>query len=62
MSRLGILDIEIQLKSLKIKWIQRLLSPAYAIWKNLMLYKLNLIRINQGLALFRQKKILSSAS
>ena len=59
--RLGILDIDTQLNSLKIKWIQRLLHPATALWKDLMLYRLNLIlNSNQGLALFRQNQILRS--
>ena len=54
----GILDIETQLrfnlKPLKIKWIQRSLNPTNALWKNLMLYQLNLIlSYNQELALFR---------
>ena len=54
----GILDIETQLrfnlKSLKIKWIQRLLNPTNALGKNLMPYQLNLIlNYNQELALFR---------
>ena len=40
---LDILDIETQLNSLKIKWIQKLLNPINALWKNLMLYQLNLI-------------------
>ena len=63
MSGVGILDIEMQLKPLKIKWIQRLLNPTYAPWKNLILYQLNLIlNYNQGLALFRQKQILRSTS
>ena len=54
MIRLGILDIETQLNSLKTKWIQRLLNPTNALWKNLMLYQLNLIlNYNQELALFR---------
>ena len=58
---LGILDIVAQLKSLKIKWIQRLLNLTNALWKDLMLYRLNLIlNSNQGLALFKQKQILSS--
>ena len=35
---LGILDIDIQLNSLKTKWIQRLLNPTNAFWKDLMLY------------------------
>ena len=56
---LGILDIDTQLNSLKIKWIQRLLHPTNALWKDLMLYHLNLIlNSNQGLALFRQNQIL----
>ena len=50
---LGILDIETQLNSLKIKWIQRLLNPTTALWKNLKLYQLNLIlNYNLELALF----------
>ena len=40
-SGLGILDIETQLNALKIKWIQRLLNPNNAVWKNLMLYQFN---------------------
>ena len=60
---LGILDIETQLNSLKIKWIQRLLNPTNALWKNLMLYQLNLIlNYNQELALFRKKQILRSTN
>ena len=35
---LGILDIDTQLNSLKTKWIQRLLNPTNALWKDLMLY------------------------
>ena len=51
---LGILDIETQLNSPKIKWIQRLLNPTNGLWKNLMLYQLNLIlTYNQELAFFR---------
>ena len=51
---LGILDKDTQLNSLKRKWIQRLLNPTNALWKNLMLYKLILIlSYNQELALFR---------
>ena len=34
---LGILDIDTQLNSLKIKLIQRLLNPTNAIWKDLIL-------------------------
>ena len=36
--RIGILDIDIQLNSLKTKWIQKLLNPTNALWKDLMLY------------------------
>ena len=35
---LDILDIDTQLNFLKIKWIQRLLTPTNALWKDLMLY------------------------
>ena len=53
MSGIGILDIETQLNSLKIKLIQKLLNSTNALWKNLMLYQLNLIlNYIQGLALF----------
>ena len=59
----GILDTETQLNSLKIKWVQRLLNPTNALWKNLMLYELNfLLNYNQELALFRQKQILRLTS
>ena len=58
---LGISDIDTQLNSLKIKEIQRLFNPTNALWKDLMLYRLNLIlNSNQGLALFRQNQILRS--
>ena len=58
---LGILDKDTQLNSLKRKWIQRLLNPTNALWKELMLYRLNLIlNSKRGLVLFRQKQILSS--
>ena len=40
---LGISDIDTQLNSLKLKWIQRLLNPTSVLWKVLMLYRLNLI-------------------
>ena len=51
---LGILEIDIQLNSLKTKWIQKLLNPTNALWKSLMLYQLNLVlNYNQELALFR---------
>ena len=56
---IGILDIDTQLNSLKTKWIQRLLNPTNAFWKDLKLYWLNLIlNSNQGLVLFRQTQIL----
>ena len=59
--RLGILNIDTQQKSLKIKWIQRLLNPTNAVWKDLILHRLTLILdSNQGLALFRQTQILRS--
>ena len=57
--RLGILDIKTQLNSLKIKFIQRLLNPTNALWKDLMQYRLNLI-LNPNQALFRWKEILRS--
>ena len=58
-SGLRLLDIETQLNSLKIKWIQRLLNPNNALWKNLMLYLFNVIlNYKQGLAFFRQKQVL----
>ena len=57
----GILDIDTQLNSLKIKWIQRLLHSTNVLWKDFMLHWLNLIlNSNQGLALFRQNQILCS--
>ena len=58
---LDILDIDTQLNSLKIKLIQKLLNPTNSLWKDLMLYWLNIdliLNSNQGLALFRQKQIL----
>ena len=58
---LGTLDIDTQLNSLKIKWIKRFLQSSNALWKDLMLYRLNLsLNSNQGLALFRQNQILHS--
>ena len=52
---IGILDIEAQLNSLKSKCIQRLLNITNVLWKDLMLYRLNLtLNSNQGLALFRK--------
>ena len=57
---LGILDIDTQLSYIKIKWIQKLLNPTNAPSKDLMLYWLKLIlNSDQGLALFRQKQILT---
>ena len=51
---LGILDVDNQLYSLKIKWIQRLLHSTNALSKDVMLFRLNLIlNSNYGLALFR---------
>ena len=59
--RIGFLDIDTKLNSLKVKWIQRLLNTTNALSKDLMLYPLNLILdSNQGLALFRQKQIFRS--
>ena len=59
---LGILDIDNQLHSVELQWIQRLLNPTNALWKGFMLYSLNLKNnSNQGLCLFRQKQILRSS-
>ena len=58
---LDILDIDTQLNSPKIKLIQKLLNPTNALWKDLMLYSLNIdliLNSSQGLAIFRQKQIL----
>ena len=53
---LGILFIDTQLNSLKAKWVQRLLNLTNALWKGLMVYRLNIIlNSNQDLALFRQR-------
>ena len=58
-SGLRVLDKETQLKSLKIKLIQKLLKPNNVLRKNLMLHQMNLIlNYNQDMALFRQKQIL----
>ena len=58
---LDILDIDTQLKSLKIKWIRKLLNPTNILCKDLMLYLWNLIlNSSQDLAPFRQKQILRS--
>ena len=66
--RPGILDIDTQLNFLKTKWfkcfikcILRLLNPTNALWRDLMLYWLNLIlNPNQGLVPFRQTQIFRS--
>ena len=58
---LGHLDIDTQLNYLKIKLIQKLLNLTNALWKDLMLYWLNIdiiLNSNQGLAPLRQKQIL----
>ena len=48
------------IKLIKIKWIQRLLNPTNAPWKDLMWHWLKLIRkSDQDLALFWQKQILT---
>ena len=58
---LGVLDIDTQLNAFRIKWIQRLLCSNDALWKDLVLYRLNLnLKFNQGLSLFRQNQILRS--
>ena len=58
---LGILDIETQLNSLKLIWIQGLLNATNSLWNNPTLYQLDLIlSFNQGLFLFRQKQIFRS--
>ena len=62
---LDILDIDTQLNSLKLKWIQRLLmllSCQCSLKKiSCCMFRLNLIlNSNQGLALSRKKRILSS--
>ena len=58
---LDILDIDTQLNSLKIKLIQKLLNPTNVLWKDLMLYWLNIdliLNFYQSLARLRQKQIL----
>ena len=51
------LDINTPLTSLKTKWIQRLLNTTNALWKYLMLYRLNLLlNSNQDLARFKKNK------
>ena len=35
---LGVLDIDNQLNYLKTKWVQILLNPTHAFWKDLMMY------------------------
>ena len=57
--RLGILNRH-TIKLYKIIWIQSLLNPTNALWKDLMLYWLKLIlNSDQDLDLFKQKKILT---
>ena len=66
--RPGILNIDTQFNFLKtkcfkcfIKCILRILNPTKALWRDFMLYWLNLIfNPNQGLALFRQTQIFRS--
>ena len=54
-------DTYIELNSLKIKWSQSLLNPTNALWKDLILYRLNsVLNSNQGLPLFKQKQIVRS--
>ena len=56
-----ILDMDTQLNSLRIKWIQNLFNPTNVLWKVLILYRLNLIlNSNQALTLLRQTQILRS--
>ena len=58
---LDIVYIYTQLKSLKIIWVQSLLNPINALWKDFMFDRLNsILNSNQGLALFRQKQVLRS--
>ena len=58
---MGVLDIDTQLNALRVTWIHRLFSSHDALWKDLMLYRLNLnLKSNQSLALFRQNQILRS--
>ena len=60
-SALHLEGFNIQLNSLKNKWILRLLNLTHAFWKDLMLYWLKLIlNSNKGLVLFRQTQILKS--
>ena len=56
---LGFFDIYIELNQLKIKWSQSLLNPTNALWKDLILYRLDsVLNSNQGLLLFRQNRFL----
>ena len=49
------------INTLELKWIQKLLNPTSALWKSLMLYRLNLkLNSNQSLGAFKQKQILRS--
>ena len=57
----GFFDTYIELNSLKIRWSQSLLNPTNALWKDLILYRLNsVLNSNQGLPLFKQKQIVRS--
>ena len=61
--KLGILDIDMKLNCIKVKWIQGLLNLTNVLWKDLMLHQLKLILNSvQGLPLFRQKQVLRSTS
>ena len=56
---LGILDIETQLNSLKLIWIQGLLNATNSLWNNPTLYQLDpILSFNRGLVLVKQKQIL----
>ena len=47
------------IKFLKLKWIQRLLNPNNSLWKNIMLYQLNLIlNYNQDLVFLDKNRSL----
>ena len=59
--RAGYFRHRYSLNSLKITLIQILLNPTNALWKDLILFRLNLIlNTNQSIALFRQAHILRS--
>ena len=62
-SGLGILDTDTKLNFLRIQWIQKLINLTNALWKDLMLYRLNLIlNYNQGLVLYTKKQSLGLIS